>query len=147
MKFKALTISQPFAELIRDGSKFTENRVWSSSYRGPLAIHAGKGMQYLNKDELSKYDTGCIVAIAELVACVRLANLRSLFKTIRDSDYLIEGTRYTLGQVLSHKHSEGPFLWILQDVQSIRPIPMSGKQGLWPLELDMRNVETIAQCK
>lgn len=40
---KALTISQPYASLIARGEKFVENRRWPTPYRGPLAIHAGKG--------------------------------------------------------------------------------------------------------
>lgn len=46
---KALTISQPFASLIASGEKWIENRIWYTSYRGPLAIHAGKGLQYLSR--------------------------------------------------------------------------------------------------
>jgi len=39
---KALTIRQPWASLIAAGVKTIETRSWSTSYRGPLAIHAGK---------------------------------------------------------------------------------------------------------
>lgn len=39
---KALTIRQPWASLIALGVKTIETRSWSTSYRGPLAIHAGK---------------------------------------------------------------------------------------------------------
>lgn len=40
MKF--LTIRQPWASLIAVGAKTIETRGWSTTYRGPLAIHAGK---------------------------------------------------------------------------------------------------------
>lgn len=49
---KALTISQPYASLIANGEKWIENRRWETLYRGKLAIHAGKGTQYLDRDEL-----------------------------------------------------------------------------------------------
>lgn len=39
---KALTLHQPWASLIALGVKSIETRSWSTSYRGPLAIHAGK---------------------------------------------------------------------------------------------------------
>lgn len=39
---KALTIRQPWASLIAAGVKAIETRSWSTSFRGPLAIHAGK---------------------------------------------------------------------------------------------------------
>jgi activating signal cointegrator 1 len=40
---KALTLTQPWASLVAVGAKVIETRSWSTSYRGPLAIHAAKG--------------------------------------------------------------------------------------------------------
>ena len=37
---KILSIRQPWAALIVHGFKETENRTWSTSYRGPVLIHA-----------------------------------------------------------------------------------------------------------
>lgn len=39
---KALTLWQPWASLVALGVKTIETRSWSTSYRGPLAIHAAK---------------------------------------------------------------------------------------------------------
>ena len=39
---RALSIRQPWAWLIVHGPKDVENRTWSTDYRGPLLIHAGK---------------------------------------------------------------------------------------------------------
>lgn len=39
---KALTLRQPYASLVSLGVKTIETRSWSTRYRGPLAIHAGK---------------------------------------------------------------------------------------------------------
>ncbi len=129
---KALTISQPWADLIRLREKFIENRFWMTNYRGPIAIHAGLGRQYLNKQELLKYDTGAVVAIAEVVACLRLADLRGLSGEILDET--IEGTRYTPSAILSHKYTEGPCLWVLDNIRPIKPIKAKGAQGLWNWE-------------
>jgi hypothetical protein len=38
----ALSVRQPWAELIVSGSKDVENRTWRTDYRGPLLIHAAK---------------------------------------------------------------------------------------------------------
>lgn len=38
---KTLTLHQPWASLVALGVKTIETRSWSTSYRGPLAIHAG----------------------------------------------------------------------------------------------------------
>jgi hypothetical protein len=45
---KALTICQPYAELIARGQKRVENREWPTRYRGPLLIHAGKSREWLS---------------------------------------------------------------------------------------------------
>ena len=39
---KALTLHQPWASLIAVGAKTIETRSWSTKYRGPIAIHAGR---------------------------------------------------------------------------------------------------------
>jgi len=44
---KAVTIYQPYAELIARGEKRVENRSWRTDYRGPLAIHAGCSRAWL----------------------------------------------------------------------------------------------------
>lgn len=41
---KALSIRQPWAWAIIHAGKDIENRAWSTSYRGPVLIHAAKGM-------------------------------------------------------------------------------------------------------
>jgi len=41
---KAITLTQPWATLVAIGAKRIETRSWSTSYRGPLAIHAAKGL-------------------------------------------------------------------------------------------------------
>ena len=42
--YKALTLSQPYATLLALGQKRIETRSWSTSFRGPLLIHAGAGL-------------------------------------------------------------------------------------------------------
>lgn len=41
---KALTLTQPWATLVAIRAKQIETRSWATSYRGPLAIHAAKGL-------------------------------------------------------------------------------------------------------
>lgn len=40
---KAITVWQPWASLLACGAKNYETRGWATRYRGPIAIHAGKG--------------------------------------------------------------------------------------------------------
>ncbi len=127
---KAITISQPYASLIASGEKWVENRTWPTNYRGPIAIHAGKGMQYLTKEELSKHPTGVVVAIAELTASIMLDEIRDRAATFRRNN-LIVGSCKNWSEVSRHKHVEGPWCWILEDIKKIEPIIATGKQGLW----------------
>ncbi len=41
---RTLTLTQPWATLVALGAKTIETRSWQTSYRGPLAIHAGQGL-------------------------------------------------------------------------------------------------------
>lgn len=45
---KAITICQPYAELIACGEKRVENRTWPTNHRGMLYIHAGKNRSWLD---------------------------------------------------------------------------------------------------
>lgn len=128
---KALTISQPFASLIADGDKWVENRKWPTNYRGLLAIHAGKGKQYLTASELSEYPTGKVIAIATLVNCLELTHLRRMDRWQLVPGWPIDSAPI-VGAVLDHDHTEGPWCWILRDVKKLsEPITINGAQGLW----------------
>lgn len=133
IRIKALTISQPYASLIGP-MKWIENRTWNTSFRGWVAIHAGKGTQYLSKRELSLYITGHVVKIARLAACVSYYSI--LENSELNPDELIDRTNKTWLQAAQHSHCEGPFCWILEDIRDIpEPIKINGKQGLWDLYL------------
>jgi hypothetical protein len=62
---KALTLHQPWASAIAEGIKTIETRSWSTSYRGPLAIHAGRsleGIEELDAGRLCREDDAALVA-------------------------------------------------------------------------------------
>lgn len=118
---KALTVCQPYAELIASGKKVVENRTWATNYRGLLAIHAGKSRAWLLDDDALTYPEmvyGAVVAIARLRGCVRLEDLPL--------------------DLRGHDYAEGPWCWILQDVRRLTvAISWRGAQGLWDLPDDV----------
>lgn len=120
---KALTICQPYAELIVRGTKDVENRTWPTNYRGPLAIHAGKSRSWLDDDNydipLDDMTFGAIIGIAELVECVELE------KVERPGP---------LDWLHWDRFAHGPWCWVLDNVRRIDPIPYRGRQGLFEVD-------------
>lgn len=151
---KALTVLQPWASAIALGQKRIETRSRPISYRGPLLIHAGKGLRgQAFDDEIMRphfrpvlksfsgnrlaaaahIPKGAIVAVAQLIGCRRAEDF-AVGKTERfprawTTDLLFECTAQELAL---GDFSPGRFGWVLADVKPLpRPIPCSGKQGLW----------------
>jgi hypothetical protein len=69
-QIKALTIRQPWAELILRGRKPYEVRKWKTEWRGLLAIHSSKKIDAQDARDLGldpeKLRTGCFVGVATL---------------------------------------------------------------------------------
>lgn len=80
---KALSIRQPWAWLIVNGIKDVENRTWTTTYRGPIIVHAGQRWdEGFSRAELDQslveagfappdhIDRGGIVGIVEITGVV-----------------------------------------------------------------------------
>ena len=129
---KAITISQPYASLIASGEKWIENRIWNTYYEGPIAIHAGKGTQYMTRKELANVPHGCIVATAFLEECVKLQTVIDAMNVAGIGDLPRANVSRTWRELREHPHAEGPWLWVLRDIVALpEPIPFNGAQGLW----------------
>lgn len=132
---KGLTLTQPWATLVALGAKRFETRSWSTGYRGPLAIHAAKGLGPVGgKDGLWRITgtepfqsalagagplpLGLIVAVVDLVDV--LPTEEALAR------YVIAGTdEESFGD-----YSNGRFAWKLTNVRPVR-VPYRGALGLW----------------
>jgi len=123
---KALTTCQPYAHLIAIGQKSVENRTWATSYRGPLAIHAGKSRAWMGDSlsffgiELDELVFGAVVAVAKLTDVLHI-------------DAIVRGDYDERHPWLrSHAHTEGEWCWVLESVRKLEaPIFWRGAQGLW----------------
>ena len=119
---KAITICQPYAELILAGEKLVENRTWKPEYTGPLLIHAGKSRDWLcTYGPLPEHmDFGAIVGVCNLEICLHEYAISNMKLT--DPWFYLRG----------HRHAEGPWCWVLKDVRRFpTPINRSGAQKLW----------------
>ena len=71
---KALSLRQPWAQLILDGKKIYETRTWNTKFRGEFLIHAAKTIdkkscKHFNIDP-DKLITGAIIGKATLVRVI-----------------------------------------------------------------------------
>jgi len=117
---KAISIRQPWAWLIVQGYKDVENRMWSTSYRGPILICASKALDpyfeeiraEMREDfgveipDAQHIERGGIVGQATIVDCV----------TDHDSDFF-----------------SGPYGFVLEDAQPLPFQPCKGRLGLFDL--------------
>lgn len=106
---KALSIRQPWAWLIVNGHKDIENRVWSTSYRGRVLIHAGKTMtrdEYDDAVATARYagfngalpsrnqlERGGIVGVATIVGCVASEDRSSPWHMPDQFGFLIDNAK------------------------------------------------------
>ena len=133
---KALTIWQPWATLIACGAKQLETRDWSTSHRGPLAIHAGKrwekeqkkacytdpfrevlrGTKYRGASDLPRGKVLCVCTLDQ----------------VWPADNLSQHFELTAREKAFGSFAEGRFAWKL-DIEKCfdDPIASRGKPGLW----------------
>lgn len=110
-KLRALTVRQPWASFIAEGIKRYETRGWETSYRGRIAIHAGKRRADWVATPLP---LGAVIAIATIV-------------DIYPADAVpLSDLERSLGDF-----SHGRFAWELADIEVIDPVPCRGYQGIW----------------
>lgn len=136
-EYKAITLYQPWADLVAHGLKKFETRGWKTSHRGLLFIHAGKKWGSEESEYAARFrreypavaaalsDTvplGCLVAKVNLLDCIPV-------EEIRDS--------LTAQERAFGNYEDGRYAWKLEllnrpDV----PLLAQGKQGLWTFKFE-----------
>lgn len=107
---KALSVRQPHASLIVIGMKDVENRHWSTSYRGPLLIHASK---HLSNTMYGEYERGGIVGMVTLV------------------DVVTESSSVWF---------KGKYGLVLRDAHQLPFVPLRGTLGLFDVDESLINL-------
>ena len=112
---KALSVKQPWANMIAAGQKTIETRTWMTPYRGPLLIVSSR----IPKIE----PAGCAVAVAVLIDCRTM--------TRRDE-------RAACCRV--YKDAKA---WVLRDVRRIKPVAVKGSLGVFNCSLEIDELTYI----
>jgi hypothetical protein len=123
---KALSVQQPWAELIVCHDKDVENRTWPTTYRGRVAIHASAGLLKKDLDNLKwlyskgkfhidpsklKLTLGAIIGTVEIYNCVTSS---------------------------SSRYFNGPYGFLLYKPMILpKPIKVKGSLGLWRVPEDI----------
>lgn len=115
---KALSLKQPFAELILQGKKKIELRKWSTNFRGEFFIHASKipDKKSMEKFNLDNLPLGVIAGKAKLVEIKKYKNEEEHNK---DKNLHLASPEW------------GNYGFVLSDVERIKEIPCKGKLGFW----------------
>ena len=122
-EIRALTIRQPFPELILRRRKPYEIRSWKTNYRGPLLIHSAARI----KTDCAK-ESGLKPDTLVTSAFVGVAVLSDVRPYTRADSKLLNQKRAIGGW------SPGQFSWVLKKpIRFARPIKANGKLGLFTI--------------
>ena len=128
---KALSLTQPWAQLIVSGAKKYETRSWTTSYRGPLYIHAAKRFPAYARDyALEVYRNAAVLPDFPLGAIIGRAILKNIYRT--------EDIVATLSDLerLYGDYTPGRWAWELPEAEMFEtPIPYKGSLGLFEVTL------------
>lgn len=126
---KAISLWQPWASAVVLGLKSYETRSWSTSYRGPIAIHAAQRPPERTL-RLDLFDAGVrnwgdlplggVIGVAELVAIVPTDGM----------DGYLSGLELRMGD-----YTPGRFAWRMERIRPIAFVPCRGYQRLWEWHL------------
>ena len=122
---KVLSIKEPWASLIMNGTKKIETRSWKTKYRGEIYIHASLSKAKITKPEVYElikdmnFKCGYIICKCNLVDCIYM------------TDEYVNGMKTNHYEEYICGHYEvGRYAWIVEDVKVIEPIEAKGKLGL-----------------
>jgi len=133
IEMKVLSLTEPYATLIKNGTKTIETRSWKTNYRGKLYIHASstkipkeykENEALMNLVDRTDLNFGYVICSCELVDCILMTeDFIEDIKNNREKDYI------------TGVYSKGRYAWILENVTVLdNPIKAKGHLGIWDLE-------------
>jgi hypothetical protein len=109
----ALSVKQPWANLIAQGRKTLEIRSWSTPAR--------KGVLLCSSASPAIYPAGFAIAVIDIVEC------RPFARADEDAACV--------------EHIPGMYAWVIANVRRINPIPVKGRLGFFRVEVGPKGQE------
>ena len=130
---KVLSLTEPYATLIKNGFKTIETRSWKTNYRGKLYIHASStkipkeyrdNLELMSLVDINNLNYGNIICSCELLDCIEMTDeFVDKIKNTRKNEYI------------TGVYSKGRYAWILGNIEILEePIKVKGHLGIWNLD-------------
>lgn len=129
---KVISLTEPFATLIKKKKKRIETRSWKTSYRGELYIHASstrvpkewkenKELMNLVQEELT---FGKIICKCNLVDCIEMTE-----------EWIDKLKKEQPEEYVCGIYEKGRYAWVLEKIEPLEePITVKGHLGIWNYE-------------
>jgi hypothetical protein len=137
---KAISVRQPWANMIFEGNKTIETRNLFTNYKGPLMIHASK---IQNKADFVKanidyglknlYPQIALIGIVDLIKIERLTPI--LWEELR-TQHLVPG---------KWPEFNNQYAWFFENPRQIKPIPYRGLPGLFSIDPGIESLITYIE--
>ena len=130
---KVLSITEPYATLIKNGIKTIETRSWKTNYRGKLYIHASstkiskeceENAKLMSLVDINDLNFGKIICSCELIDCIKM------------TDEFINNIKNKKNEYLTGIYKTGRYAWILKNIEPLdEPIKAKGKLNIWEFNI------------
>ena len=127
---KVLSLTEPYATLIKNGMKTIETRSWKTSYRGKLYIHASStkipkaykdNKELMSLVDINDLNYGNIICMCDLVDCVQMTD-----------EFINDIKKNKKNEYITGIYSNGRYAWIFKNIEILNnPIKAKGHLGIW----------------
>lgn len=127
---KVLSLTEPYATLIKNGIKTIETRSWKTSYRGKLYIHASstkipkaykENQDLMSLVDINDLNYGNIICSCDLVDCVEMTD-----------EFINDIKKNKKNEYITGIYSNGRYAWIFKNIEILdNPIKAKGHLGIW----------------
>jgi hypothetical protein len=123
VKMKAISLKQPWANLVMDKKKIIETRTWKTNYRGELVICSSAKPDFVHvHPDIDREPMGYALGTVEVYDIVRM-------NRNHEKDAMC-------------KLYDGAYAWLLRNIRQFKkPIPIKGQLNIFQIELPFNEIK------